>query len=179
MIRFRVCVIVGLAGVVAMLPENASTQDCPEWLEWACSIGAPSISLREVVPRERHRARTSRASRSQMKRTKHVRAVPDSATRQQTKHWDATNPLNAAGNRSSNPTGHQPPAEYEHDVMTSDQEKEVLFQEFLAWQKVHRLDAHANGDPSGDQRSPVMNDQEKEALFQEFSAWQKARRAAH
>ncbi len=170
--RARVCVIAGFAGIAAMMPANASTQDCSGWLKWTCSNSASSNQVREIASRERQRARTPAASSSQMNPiTKQARAAPDSAIRQQTKRWKATHPVKAVRNtRSSDPSGDQRP------VAMNNQEKESLFQEFSAWQKARRLNADANSDPSGDQRPVVMNDQEKEALFQEFLAWQKARR---
>jgi hypothetical protein len=140
MIRAQVCMIAGLAGIAAIMPANASAQDCPEWLRWACSNSASSNRVREVAPRERQRARTPAASSSQMDPiTKHVRAAPDGATRQQTKRWEATHPVKVARNiRSSDPAGDQRP------VVMNDQEKEALFQEFSAWQKARRLNADAN-----------------------------------
>ena len=89
MMRARVCMIAGLTGIVAIMPANASEQDCPEWLRWACPNGASSGAVRQVVPRERQRARTPAASSSQMDpTTKHVRAALDGATLQQTKRWE-------------------------------------------------------------------------------------------
>jgi hypothetical protein len=172
MIRARVCMVAGLASIAAMMPANASTQDCPGWLKWACSNSASSNSVREVAPRERQRARTPTASSSRMNpTTNQVRAAPDSAIRQQTKRQEATHPVKAARNtRSTDRSGDQ------RHVVMNDQEREAIFQEFLAWQKARRSDTDANSDPSGDQRPVEMNDQEKEALFQEFLAWQKARR---
>ncbi len=172
MILVRVCVIAGLVGIAATMPANASTQDCSGWLKWTCSNAASSNPVREVASRERKRARTPAASSSQMNPiTQQVRGAPGSATRQQTKRWEATHPITAARNtRSSDPSGDQRP------VVINDREKEALFQEFSAWQKARRSDTDANSDRSGDQRSVVMNDQEKDALFQEFLAWQKARR---
>jgi hypothetical protein len=178
MIRARVCMIAGLTGIAAMMSANASAQDCPEWLRWACSNSGSSNPAREVAPRERQRARTPTAASSQMDPiTKQVRAAPEGATPQQTKRWETTHAVKAARNTgSSDSSGDQHPARYGHDGVMNDQEREALFEEFLAWQKARRLDGDTNSDPSGDQRSVVMNDQEKEALFQEFSAWQKARR---
>lgn len=174
--RALVSMIAGLAGIVAMLPANASAQDCPEWLRWACSKSASPNSVREIAAREKRRARTPTASSFQMKRmTKHVRAAPDSAIRQRTEQ-ETTDPVKPSRNtRSSDPSGDQRLAQYGHDVVINDQEKEALFQEFSAWQKARGLDADANSDPPGDQRPVVMNDQEKEVLFRKFSAWQKAR----
>jgi hypothetical protein len=177
MIRARVCMIAGLTGIAAIMPANASEQDCPKWLRWACPNGASSGAVRQVVPRERQRARTPAASSSPMDpTTKHVRAALDGATPQQTKRGETTRAVGTARNtRSSDPGGYQRHARYGHDGVMNDQEKEALFQEFSAWQKARRLDADSNSDPSGDQRPVVMNDQEKEELFQVFSAWQKAR----
>jgi hypothetical protein len=168
--------IAGLAGIVAMMSTNASAQDCPEWLRWACSMWASSNSAREVAPRERQRARTPTAPGSQTDPiTKQVRAAPDGATPQQTKRWETT-VRTARSTGSSDLSGDQRPARHgDHGVM-NDQERAALFQKFSAWQKAHRLDADASSDPPSDQRPVVMNDQEKEALFQKFSAWQKARR---
>ena len=174
MIRVREWMIAGLTGIAAMMSANASALDCPEWLRWACSNSASS-SPADVVPRERQRARNPVASSSQMDpKTQHVRAALDGATPQQTKRWETTR-ADRAGRNTGSP-GDQRTARYAHDGMIYDQEREALFQEFSAWQKARRLDADANSDASGDQRSVVMNDQEKEALFREFSAWQKARR---
>jgi len=174
MIGARVCMAAGLAGIAATMPANASAQDCPEWLRWACSNSASSNPVREA-PHETQRARTPEASTSQMDpTTKHVRAVPDGVTSQQTKRWERTRAFRAARNTgSSDLSGDRRPARYGNDGVRSNQEREALFQEFSAWQKARRLDADANSDLSGDQRSTVMNDQEKEALFQQFSAWQK------
>jgi hypothetical protein len=168
--------IAGLTGIAAMMSANASAQDCPEWLRWACSNRASSNPAREVAPRERRRARALTAASSQTDPiTKQVRAAPDGATPQQTKRWETT--VRAARNTSSGDLpGDQRPARDGDDGVMNDQERQALFKGFLAWQKARRLDADANSDPSGDQRPVVMNDQEKEALFQEFSAWKKARR---
>jgi hypothetical protein len=177
MIGVRVCMIAGLAGIAATMPANASAQDCPEWLRWACSNSASSNPVREAS-HERQRPRTPAASTSQMDpTTKHMRAAPDGATPQQTKRWETTHAVRAARNTDSGDlSGDRRPARYGHDAVWNDQEREALFQEFSAWQKARRLDADANSDPPGDQRSVVMNDQEKEALFQQFSAWQRTRR---
>jgi hypothetical protein len=168
--------IAGLAGIAAMISTNASAQDCPEWLRWACSIWTSSNPAREVAPRERQRARTPTAPSSQTDPiTKQVRAAPDGATPQHTKRWETT--VGTARNTgSSDLSGDQRPARHGDDGVMNEQESAALFQKFSAWQKAHRLDADASSDPSGDQRPVVVNDQEKEALFQKFSAWQKARR---
>lgn len=167
--------IAGLAGFAAMMSANASAQDCPEWLRWACSIWVSSNPANEVAPRER-RVRTLTAPSSQTDPiTKQVRAAPDGATPQQTKRSETT--VRAARNTgSSDLSGDQRLARHGDDGVMNEQERAALFQKFSAWQNAHRLDADASSDPSGDQRLVVMNDQEKEALFQKFSAWQKARR---
>ncbi len=172
MTRARVCVIAGLAGIAATMPANAYTQDCSGWPKWACSSSSSTSS--NPTTRKRQPARTPAASSSEMNSiTKQVRAAPDSATRQQTKRREATHSVKAARNtRSSDRSGDQRP------VMMNNQEKEALFQGFLAWQKARRVDADATSDPSGDRRPVVMSDQEKEALFQEFSAWQARRQNA-
>jgi len=178
MMRARGCMIAGLTGIAAIMSANASAQDCPGWLRWACSNSASSNLAREVAPRERQRARAPTAASSLMDPiTKQVRAAPDGATPRQTKRWEAPHPVKAARNTgSSDPSGDLRPDPHGHDGVMIDQEKEALFQQFSAWQKAHRLDADANSDPSGDRGSVVMSGQEKEALFQEFSAWQKAGR---
>ena len=164
MIGARVCMIAGVAGIAATMPANASVQDCPEWLRWACSNSASSNPVRDAS-REAQRTRTPAASTSQMHPTpKHMRAAPDGVTPQQTNRWVKTHAVRAARNTGSS------------GGVSNSQEREALFQEFSAWQKARRLDADANSGLSGDQRSAAMNNQEKEALFQQFSAWQKTRR---
>jgi hypothetical protein len=171
MTRVRVCVIVGLAGIATIMPANASTQDCPGWLKWACSASASSNPVRAVAPRERQRAGTPAASSSSKSPiTKQVRTAPDGATRQQLKRRAATRPVKVArNNHSSDSSGDRRP------IVMNDQERKALFQQFLAWQKTRRMGADANSDSSGDQRPIVMNDHEKEALFQEFLARQRKR----
>jgi len=156
MIGARVCMIAGVAGIAATMPANASAQDCPEWLRWACSNSASSNPVRDAS-REAQRAQTPAASSSQM-HTKHMRAAPDGVTPQQTNRWVKTHAVRAARNTGSS------------GGVSNSQEREALFQEFSAWQKARRLDADANSGLLGDQRSAAMNDQEKEALFQQFSA---------
>jgi hypothetical protein len=176
MVRAQVCMIAGLA-LAAIMPANASAQDCPEWLMWACSKTAPSGPVRELAPSQRQRARTPAGSNSQMDpATKHARAALD-ATMQKTKRLKTTHAVGATRNTgSSDPSGDQRPARYGHDGAIDDRERDALFENFSAWQKARRLDADARSNPSGDPRPVVMNDQEKEELFQKFSAWQRARR---
>jgi hypothetical protein len=158
MIRVRVCLIAGFACVAAIMPANASAQDCLEWLGWFCSNSASSVPIREMP-------RTAVASSSHHV-TKHARAAPDGATRRRlTRRRVVTRSVEIGRKSISDLSGH-----------LNDQERESLFQKFSAWQKARRLDTDANSDPSVNQRPAVVNDQEKETLFEEFSTWQKVRR---
>ena len=163
---------------------NASA---PQGQHWYYHIDRPNHrkcwhatlpTAREVAPRENQRARTRTAAKSEMDHiTRQVRAAPDGATPQQTNRWETTRAVKVAPNTGSDDAlGDQHAGRYGHDGVMNDQERDALFDGFLAWQKARRLDADTNSAPSGGQRSAVMNDQEKEALFQAFSAWQKAQR---
>ena len=140
MTRARRCVIGGLIGIAAMISGDASAQDCPGWLKWACPDSASSgRAAGEGVRRDQHPSRAP---------AKQARPASDGATPQQRRPPEATRAAKAAGDaRSGEASGDRRLARHGerqgthlHPTAMSDREKEALFQEFVEWQKARRLD---------------------------------------
>jgi hypothetical protein len=149
----RLRALAGLAAIAAMMAaEGFAAQDCREWLTRSCSDSASSnAAARKGVRQEKQLAGTIANSKSGMDRkTKQARgAAPDSATNsksQQTQTLKRARPANAArdasGDRRLARHGerqgtHLAPA-------MNDQEKEMLFEQFLEWEKGARRNTETN-----------------------------------
>jgi hypothetical protein len=154
MTRGRLCLFVGMTGMVAMLAADASAQDCPGWLKWACPGTAPSnAAAREGIRQEKQLSRATPTSSSAMgRRTKQAGpAASDIATPQQTHAPGPARLAKAARHtRSGDPSGDRRLARHEErqgtrlDPVMNDQEKEALFQQFVEWDKARRLNAETN-----------------------------------
>jgi hypothetical protein len=135
----RLCVLAGLTAIAAMMAADASAQDCPEWLKWACPDSASSnTAARKGVRQEKQLSRTKATSSSDMgRRTKQARgAAADTATNPKPQQTQAPEPVRPARHGERQGT--------RFDPAMNDQEKEVLFQEFLEWEKGPRLNAETN-----------------------------------
>lgn len=144
----RLCALAGLAAIAAMMAAEAfAAQDCREWLIRSCSDSASSnATARKGVRQEKQLSGTKASSKSEMgRKTKQARgAAADSATNskpQQTQTPERARPVKAArdasGDRRLARHGerqgtHLAPA-------MNDQEKEMLFEQFLEWEKGARL----------------------------------------
>jgi hypothetical protein len=153
MTRARLCVIAGLTGIAAMTGADASAQDCPGWLKWACPDSAPTnAAVSQGVRREKQLPPTTAASGSAMGRTKQAgSAAGDAATAQQTQA--SARPAKAVRRThsgASSGSGDRRLARHEEgrgtrlDPAMNDQEREALFQQFLKWEKARRLNAETN-----------------------------------
>jgi hypothetical protein len=141
-------VIAGLTGITAMIGADASAQDCPGWLKWACPDSASSNrAVSHNVRREKQLSPTTATSNSTIgRRTKQAGPVTaDTATAERTQSPGPAREAKVARHTQSG-------------ASSSD----------------HRKPRHGEGQ--GKRLGPAMNDQEKEALFQQFLEWQKARR---
>jgi hypothetical protein len=148
----RGCVLAVLCVVPAMIAADASAQDCPGWLGWACpqsSNPAAGTSIR----REKRLARTKAASGSETRRT----TKQASATKQARRPSAAA--AAAPGARQTQGPRPARPATTARNSGSGDQSGD---------RRVVR-----RGQPQG---TDVMNDEQKEALFREFLEWQKEQR---
>jgi hypothetical protein len=104
----RLCVLAGLAAGAAMMAAEASAQDCPQWLKWVCPDSASSTTASKGVRREKQLSRTKATSSSEAaRRSRHDRRLARHGERQERRPEAAIN----------------------------DEEKEVLFRQFLEWEK--------------------------------------------
>jgi hypothetical protein len=139
-------VIAGLTGITAMIGADASAQDCPGWLKWACPDSASSnTAARQNVRREKQLSPTTATSNSTIgRRAKQAGpATADTATAERTQSPGPAREAKAARHTQSGASSGD-----------------------------RRLARHGEGQ--GKRLGPAMNDQEKEALFQKFLEWQKA-----
>jgi hypothetical protein len=136
-------VIAGLTGIAFMVAADASAQDCPGWLKWACPTSASANAVARDVRQEKQRSRGKASSRSAV----------DSATTPKSKQTEAAEPAPPAKavrhTRSGDPSRDRRLAGYGErqgtrvDPAMNDHEKEMLFQQFLEWQQARRLNAEA------------------------------------
>jgi hypothetical protein len=151
--------IAGLTVIGGMTVTNASAQDCPEWLKWACSDTTSSDSTARKGGQQSRRQQLSRTNATSDfasgGRTKQARpAGADTAASQSPQRTQAPKPAPPAkaaghtGGRDS--SSNRRLARYGErqgtrpDIPMNDQEKEALFQQFLEWEKARRLnnDSH-------------------------------------
>jgi hypothetical protein len=130
MTRARLCLFAGMTGIAAMLAVDASAQECPAWLKWACPDSASSGTAATAPPN---------SSSSASRRTKPAGAAASAtATPEQTQAPGPTRPSKATRHsRSGNSSG-------ERRLALNDQEKEALFQQFIEWKKAQRANAESN-----------------------------------
>jgi hypothetical protein len=143
MTRMRVWVIAGSA-VAAMMAADASAQDCPEWLKWACA--SSTAAAREG--QEKQLSRTKATAGSPMhRRSKQARTVAeDSVTTPKSQQTRAPERARPAKTARHTPSGDRRSAQHEErqgSAMT-DQQKEELFHQFLEWKNARRLNAETN-----------------------------------
>src|SRR6266705_5322391 len=91
MTRVRQCVLAGLASIAAMMSGNASAQDCPGLLKWACPDGTSSGRVAGQNVRRKQQPATA----------KQARPGADSATPQHRRPPEATRAAKAAGETRS------------------------------------------------------------------------------
>jgi hypothetical protein len=114
----RLCALAGLTAITAMTAADASAQNCPEWLKWACP---DSASSNPVARKGARQGKQLSPTNSEMgRRTEQAR----SERRRPSQHGERQ------GQRL--------------DPALNEQEKEVLFQQFLEWEKKPRLNADTN-----------------------------------
>jgi hypothetical protein len=145
MTRARLCVIAGLTGISAMMGADASAQDCPGWLKWACSDSASSnAAVSQNVRREKQVSPTTATSSSTIgRRTKQAGpATVDTAAAQRTQAPGPAREAKAA--RHTGDARHGEEQGKRLGPAMNDQEKEALFQQFLEWQKARRSNAETN-----------------------------------
>jgi len=154
----RLCALAGLAAIAAMMAAEAfAAQDCREWLIRSCSDSASSnAATKKGVRQKKQLSLTKTTSSSEMSRkTKQARgAAADSATNskpQQTQAPEPARPANAARHtRSGDASGDRRLARHGERQGTrlaptmNDQEKEMLFEQFLEWEKGARLNTETN-----------------------------------
>ena len=134
MTRARLCLLAGMTGIAAMLAADASAQDCPAWLKWACPDSASSSTAASAPPN---------SSSPTSRRTKQTgAAAAATAIPEQTQAPGSTRPSKAARHaRSGNSSGERRLA---LNPALNDQEKEALFQQFVEWKKAQRVNAEIN-----------------------------------
>jgi hypothetical protein len=138
-----------LTAVAALMATGASAQDCPAWLNWACSGGASSTAAaREGARQERQRPRTKPISHSAMNRrsTQSRTAASDNVTNPKSQQTQAPKLARSAKVASGDPASDLRLVRHEDrqgSAMT-EQEKEELFEQFVEWQNARRLNAETN-----------------------------------
>ena len=147
MTRAGLCVIAGLTGIAVMTAADASAQECPGWLKWACADSASSdAAVSERSRHERQLSQTTATSGSATgRRSKQARPAVNAAA-QQAPARPAKAARHARGGDASGDRRPAPHAERQTrlDPAMNDQEKEALFREFLAWRKTRQLSAEIN-----------------------------------
>ena len=157
-IAARLCVLAGVIAITAMVAADASAQDCPEWLKWACPDSASSNpAARKGDRRGKQMSGTKATSSSEIgRRTKQARGGAANTTTdldpQQTRPAEPARPARAARHiGNNNPSGDRRQASRHGeregkrlDPVLNDYEKEVLFQEFLKWDEKPRLNVETN-----------------------------------
>jgi hypothetical protein len=121
----RLCVLAGLSFSAAMITADASAADayaqsCPPWLDWACHDSAASNKATR---------KTANTSIKGVRKKKQVSQATGAAAGKP-KQTQALNPARAARNGKPHPM--------------NDQEKEVLFEQFLEWEKGLRQKTETN-----------------------------------
>jgi hypothetical protein len=118
-----------MTGMAAMLAADASAQDCPAWLKWACPDSASSSTAASAPPN---------SSPPTSRRTKPAGAAASATAPEQAQAPAPTRPSKATRHtRSGNSSG-------ERRLALNDQEKEALFQQFIEWKKAQRANAESN-----------------------------------
>jgi hypothetical protein len=140
--------IAGVTAIAVIAAADASAQDCPDWLRWACPDGAPpsTAAVPDAQPgqAEQQPRRTTSPTGQKAKQARPA-AVPANPSPQQTRIPEPARSTAGQQARSSDPAGdRRPPRQGERRgarPAMDDQEKEALFQKFLEWQKEHRPNA--------------------------------------
>jgi hypothetical protein len=141
MLRRRICIIAGLATMAITMATEASAQNCPAWLAWACPESESSTSgAKESAPLNstEQRGQTAPPAATTARKPKPATA-------------DGAEPASAAKPARSASAGERPRAPAQQTVRQdprispamSEQEKAVLFQQFVEWQKAQGATAAA------------------------------------
>jgi hypothetical protein len=152
----RVCVLTGLSVIAAIIAADAYAQDCPEWFKWTCphtTSSNPAAGNR--IGHEKRLSPPKVTSTSGIgRRTPQPRTVSADTVPSSRPHRAASEPARPAkaarntrgsgqsGDRRLVAPGEKPGPRLDH-VMNNEQ-KEMLFQEFLEWQKGRRANAEPN-----------------------------------
>jgi hypothetical protein len=131
-----------------MMPGDASAQDCGGWFQKACSDSASTNQAGLV--RGKNRLSRAPAIIGSEKGGRGKQLLASAAAPQRAKRPDAARPAKPArdsrsGSRSGEQSlarSHGEPQRRHAGPAMSSQEKEMLFEEFLAWRKARLL----NGD---------------------------------
>jgi hypothetical protein len=122
-----------MTGIAAVLAADASAQDCPAWLKWACPDSASSSTAASAPPN---------SSSPTGRRAKPAGAAASATAPEQTQAPGSTRPSKATRHaRSGNSSGERRLA---LNPALSDQEKEALFQQFIEWKKAQRANAESH-----------------------------------
>jgi hypothetical protein len=147
----RLCVLAGLTAIAAMTTANASAQECPEWLRWVCpEAPAPDAAARKGNRREKPLSRTKATSGAVAGRAaKQAKDGADAPANPKPQRTQAPAPA-ARHAQDGDPSADQRLARRGERQRTSlepamnDREKEVLFQQFLEWQRERNPNAESN-----------------------------------
>jgi hypothetical protein len=132
--RTRLLIAGFLTAIAATTAADVSAQECPDWLRWACPDDPPSST---AVPQTVQPGQSEQRSR----RPKQPRPA---GTKQQLMQVPGGAPPATAGRQapSSEPAGERRVARKGERQTArptmNDQEKEILFQQFIEWRKEHR-----------------------------------------
>jgi hypothetical protein len=149
----RLCTLAGVTALAAMLAADASAQNCSDWLVRRCPDGASAqTTAKPAVRQEKQLARPRTSASSETgRRAKAKRA--DTAAKPKSQKARVSEPVRSAkaardarsgapsGNRNRDKDQNGEPSGRRLEVKLSDREKELLFQQFLEWEKGLRLGA--------------------------------------
>jgi hypothetical protein len=146
--------IAGLIVPAGMMSTDASAQNCPEWLQWACPNNAtPNTATQKgsVQSQRPEPSRTKSAARPRTKQAARAGAqVETNPKARQTQRpglarlGTATRPIPAGGGSGGRRTA---PQMQDGNALT-EQERSALFQQFLVWQEKQRRETGTVGDGS-------------------------------
>jgi hypothetical protein len=153
----RVCVLTGLSVIAAMIAADACAQDCPEWLKWTCphtTSSNPAAGNRIRYEKRLSPPKVTSTSdigrRTRQPKTVSADTAPTSRPQQRAASEPARPAKAARNTRGPGQSGDRrlvAPGEKlgpRLDHVMNDEQKEVLFQEFLEWQKGRRVNADPN-----------------------------------
>jgi hypothetical protein len=137
----RLCVLAGLIAITAMMSADTSAQECPEWLSWACpDIASSSAPAKNGLRQGKQRARPEATATAT--RPKPRQAPAPEAARRSAKPTRPTTSGNPSGDRRLVRPGERQGTPLEPEI--GDQEREVLFQQFLEWERQTRLNGETD-----------------------------------